>query len=548
VSLSLPKLPGLSGKGSPLGLFIDATTMKVVELNDKGSAVRAIGEIPLANGLVSAGEIQQPEVLSPLLKQLLASAGVAGRKVDIAVASPRIALRLLEVPEMPESEMKTSLAYQVGDLLPIPAAEMLVDYQPVGYLEGADGKRSRQILVIASHREQIRTYLQVAKDAGLTVRKIDSAPLALARSLRDLLAPYDPATGAAPVEGIVHIGPELTNVLVTAGGTTMFGRTLAGGADPQSLEPDADPTQLADRMFPLMEDIRNTLAFAISQVARERLSRVLLIADPQLEQVLVECLQATLGVPVQPVWVAHMADVRGVSGAESVDGTFSVPFALALNHLAPSGDHTPSLLPDEIRVEAKKRRETMLIGAGVAGVAGLLAAASVAHGGTVTKAKAEAVAAQKNESKERARLTSLTDVETSIAAAQIEKAAIVAQFAGSIDYLNMINDIADHLPPDVSIDALTLGKGDSLTLSLHGGSRGAAAATLDSFAKSPRFDDGWIDAVSWPVTAAPTQGDASTAGTAPGTAPGEGLTTFSLVLHVTPAAASGRAAEFEETK
>ena len=109
MSFSLPKLPGLSGKGSHLGLSIDSTSVKVAELNDKGTAVRAIGDVPLPVGAVTAGEIHQPDVVGQLVAQLLQSAGVTGRKVDLAVASPRIALRLLEVPEMPEAELQTSL-------------------------------------------------------------------------------------------------------------------------------------------------------------------------------------------------------------------------------------------------------------------------------------------------------------------------------------------------------------------------------------------------------------------------------------------------------
>ena len=547
MSFSLPKLPGLSGKGSHLGLSIDSTSVKVAELNDKGTAVRAIGDVPLPVGAVTAGEIHQPDVVGQLVAQLLQSAGVTGRKVDLAVASPRIALRLLEVPEMPEAELQTSLVYQVGDLLPIPAADMLVDYQPVGYLEGADGKRSRQILVIASHRDQIRSYLDVAKAAGLHVRTIDSAPLALARSLRELLAPYDPATGAAPVEGIVHIGPDVTNVVVTAGGTTMFGRTLAAGADPNTQEPGADPSVLADRMFPLMEDIRNTLAFAISQVARERLSRVLLVTDPQIEQVLVDCLQATLGVPVQPVWVAHLADVRGIAGADSIDGTFAVPFALALNHLSPGSEHTPSLLPGEIKADAKKRRETVLMGAGVAGVAGLLVVASLGHAGLVAKADSDAATAAKAQKRQETRLAGLQSVQEAITSTAAKKAVVVAQFNGNLDYLHLINDIADHLPPDVYIDGLTLGKATTLTLSMHGKTRGSASATLDSFAKSTRLAHPWIQTVSWAV-ATRTNADGSPVVVDPNApidpnAPVDA--TFSLQVEITPAAASGRPAEFE---
>ena len=139
-------------------------------------------------------------------------------------------------------------------------------------------------------------------------------------------------------------------------------------------------------------------------------------------------------------------------------------------------------------------------------------------------------------------------MQEAITTAEARKAAVVAQFAGSIDYLHLINDIADHLPPDVYIDGITLGKATTLSLSMHGKTRGSPAATLDSFAKSTRLVHPWIQSVTWSAAATTTNADGSPVVVDPNApidpdAPVDAV--FSLQVDITPAAASGRPAEFE---
>ena len=544
---SLTNRQARSSRSSAVGVSFDAGFVRIVELTDKGMTLRALGEAPLPASAIASGEIHSPEVVGKALAEAAAAAGISQRRVDIAVGGPRVALRLLEVPDMPEAELQSSLHFQVGDLLPIPAADTVIDYQPVGYLEGTDGKRTRQVLVIASHREQIRGYLEAARYAGLSVGTVDSAPLALARAMRDVLAPYDLTTGAAPVEGIVHIGPDITSVVVASGGTTLFGRTLGAGTAADGLDLDGDPVATADRLFPLMEDIRNTLAFAISQVARERLSRVLLIADAAIEPTLVECLQATIGVPVQPVWVTHLADARGTAGADAVDGSYAVAFALACNRLSPSDDHVPSLLPSEVRAEAKRRRELVLAGSGVAVVAASLTLVSLVHAGMVAKAHDDLSASQKQEQTLQTRASGLADVEATNQRVATQQVTLRTALGSAVDVPRLLNDIADHLPADAAVKGVTISP-TGVDLQMTGATKDSAANALEALSTSPRLKDLWIPGITFTDTGAAVDANATGSGTPDGATAAKSVVDFSIKATVTEAAATGRAAEFEVKK
>ncbi|MFC3851934.1 hypothetical protein ACFOSD_03495 [Salinispirillum marinum] len=86
-------------------------------------------------------------------------------------------IRLLDVPNVPEEEMKDALAFRVRDMISMPLEEAVVDtcLLPADAFKG----RERKAFAIVAHREPVERLVQQFGRAGLRLASIDVADMAL---------------------------------------------------------------------------------------------------------------------------------------------------------------------------------------------------------------------------------------------------------------------------------------------------------------------------------------------------------------------------------
>jgi type IV pilus assembly protein PilM len=238
--------------------------------------------------------------------------------VIIGVANQRVVVRLVDLPWMPPSELRKSLAFQAGDYLPIPVDQTELDFAVIGEHEATDGQRLLRVLLVAAHKEMLAGHLEAVRAAGLRPVGIDLNPIALLRSLGPV-AGFD--EGA---EALVDVGAHVTNMVVHDNGVLRFVRILLmGGEDVTStlartMELDRDTAEraklaasagdeagpkvgdlVAQRLAVFVEEVRGSLDFYQSQQDATPLARVVVSGGGSLLGPLVERLQAATGVPTE---------------------------------------------------------------------------------------------------------------------------------------------------------------------------------------------------------------------------------------------------------
>jgi len=536
---------------------------------------------------VVEGEIRDPTAVTAALKRLWTEGGFKRRDVVLGVSSQRAMVRQIEVPQMSPGEMRSALRYQIGELLPIPVEQAVVDFAVLGPgPTGGDGGATTRLLVVAAQQDIVKEAIAVVKRAGLRVRAVDPSPLALLRAV-----PPSPGGG---LEAVISLGAHLVVVGVRQGTTPRFLRTVTTGNEASrdgSMEP-ARAVQGGDgprralggggasgRLDPVVEEVRSSIEYFLSHNQGEHLERIVVTGGAALTEGLVDRIRVAGNVPVTlaavgPTFNAahlHLSEVQLKEA--SLRWTTAVGLALWRTGAGPA----PSLLPDEIRQRQQFQRAlagsavgvlVVALGLGVVSYSGAKTASNVQAAITADNSQAAALQVQID------KLQAVTRVRAEVAT---QRQLEVNALQGDIAWVSLVQRISTALPPGVTVTQLTLGRtppSTGATPAAPSGSTSGYVGTISLTGQTingPKSVSQVIDALSavrgigavWvPSTtkaagatgspSAPSAGTGSstsrvmTKGAAPsGTAGGAtdgGATSFSLDADITAAALSDRSA------
>lgn len=213
-----------------IGIDVGSTAVRVAEVaaGDVPVVVRA-AQVPLAPGLVEAGEVRQPEALAEALREVWSKSGVKSRQVFLGVGNQRVIVREVALPWLPEKELRDTLAFQVQEFIPMATDEAVLDYDPLGELDQG-GRRMQRILLVAAHKGMINALVDAALAAKLDPVGIDLTPFAVIRAVGAGDEGLDLDGGGD--EAIIDIGAQVTSICVHDRGITRFVRMLpSGGRD-----------------------------------------------------------------------------------------------------------------------------------------------------------------------------------------------------------------------------------------------------------------------------------------------------------------------------
>jgi type IV pilus assembly protein PilM len=144
----------------------------------------------------------------------------------MGVANQRVIVRQLELPWMEPAELRTSLAFQVQDFLPMAVDQAELDFFPLEQVTAEGGARTLRGLLVAAARETVLANVRCAERAGLSVSGVDLSSFAVLRAMgRQTSLEVD-------TEALIDIGARVTNIIVHSAGVPRFVRILLmGGQD-----------------------------------------------------------------------------------------------------------------------------------------------------------------------------------------------------------------------------------------------------------------------------------------------------------------------------
>ncbi len=317
-----------------IGLDIGSSAVRAVQLGQRRGGTLELtnyGEAALPPEAVVDGDVVQPAVVADALRKLWAQAGLRQRTVAVGLASQRVTVREIDLPDLPDTELAEAVRLQAQDQLPIPIGEALLDHVVVERYDVGDERRNVRVLLVAAERDMVDRLLDAVTGAKLRPALVDLDAFALVRSLATSSANGDHPLSAEDVELLVDIGATVTKIVLHRAGAPLFVRMvrLGGDAATRQLEKvldlsweeaerakietstsiaagaEVDPDDERARVLQsavqrVITEVRHSLDFFRSQHDDVEVRRVLLSGGGSLAPKLAAQLHEVLEVPVEP--------------------------------------------------------------------------------------------------------------------------------------------------------------------------------------------------------------------------------------------------------
>ncbi|WP_372727814.1 type IV pilus assembly protein PilM [Nocardioides sp.] len=350
-----------------VGLDIGSAEIRAVEAKCSGRSVSVhrSGSVALPPGAVEGGLVRDRAAVTEALRQLWSETKIANRSVRLGVSSGSVLVRQLELDWMPDADLRRSLRYQVGDLLPVAVEDANLDHVLLGDGEvpGENGQPRRvvRILLVATARTAVDDLVRCVQAAKLQTVAADLAAFALVRvaqrAARGGAAESEPEAvidiGVDKVSVAVHTrgrphfvrvvpgigGGLLTRALVEQTGCSWaeaeeFKRTPGVLETPDGRPIDRDGAVLVDGVRRMLDELRTTLDFHAQSDPETAPTRATLTGQGALMPGLVDRCAATLGIPVRLLDAGAALTPRGPGQADPAGPTLgqgmSVPLGLCL--------------------------------------------------------------------------------------------------------------------------------------------------------------------------------------------------------------------------
>ena len=311
----------LGGAGA-VGLDIGSSAVRAAHLTSgRGTAsLLAFGQVALPQGAVVDGEIRDSGPVSEAIAQLWKRAKIRSKKVTVGIANQSVVVRQVDLPFLEEKEFRSSLRFQAADYIPMSVEDAQLDFIVIDDYMSASQEHMMRVLLVAAATEMVDGFVTTAAAGGLDTSGVDLTPFAIARALSTSARGE---AGIAGSEAVIDVGAATTNILIHHNGEPRFVRILlVGGNDATSalseeLSVSYDEAEaikldltggvgqekartLMDKQVGiLVEEIRGSLDYYLSQEDSEPVSSILLTGGASLTVGLRERLEQTLKTQVQ---------------------------------------------------------------------------------------------------------------------------------------------------------------------------------------------------------------------------------------------------------
>jgi type IV pilus assembly protein PilM len=218
-----------SGNKQGIGVELTPERINVVELKKQGQSYKLVNFVSeeMPEDIMQDGQIANPAELADLLRSVMESNKIKGKRVATAISGRDVIARLISVPaELDEQELRDMVLNQEAGLyLPFPREEADVDYQKLGFFVDEDGIEKVQVLLVATRQDITDTYISTFKEAGLELDVLEISSFALIRTIRQQLQQFSSQEAVA----IADIEFDSTEISIVVDGVPQFSRTVPIG-------------------------------------------------------------------------------------------------------------------------------------------------------------------------------------------------------------------------------------------------------------------------------------------------------------------------------
>jgi type IV pilus assembly protein PilM len=212
----------LKGVGDFFALDIGTNAVRVVQLASNGSDSWNLvhyGYAPVDIQTTSASSKESERRLGEIIMTAVGQSGIKTKNVAIGLPSQKTFTTVIDVPMMPEAELRSTIKYQIDQYIPMAIDEAKVDWALLG--QSAHNPQQQEVLLASTANSYAEERLEFIEKLGLNVIAAEPDPIAMIRSLLP--------SGIQDGRLIIDVGELSTNLVITYGDSPRLVRTIPTG-------------------------------------------------------------------------------------------------------------------------------------------------------------------------------------------------------------------------------------------------------------------------------------------------------------------------------
>lgn len=170
---------------NPMGLDLSDSSIKLIQLRrEKHGDLSVLGyaDEDIPKGAIVGDKIADRKLLAEALRRAVSSPKFGkfeGSYVNASIPEAKSFVRVIQMPEMSESEMNEAVKWEAEAYIPVPVNQVYLDWLILDHTR--DGKMT--VLMTAAPKEYTDDFVSVIKSAGLFPLAFEIESQATARSL-----------------------------------------------------------------------------------------------------------------------------------------------------------------------------------------------------------------------------------------------------------------------------------------------------------------------------------------------------------------------------
>lgn len=213
-----------SGSQNTVGIDIGSHSIKVVQVvsSRSGYALQRAGSTPTPPDAVKSGVVEDRFAVSEAIRSLLVDLDIVNPMVVTALAGPTVVVRQVQLPAMPEHQLRKSIYWEARNYISFPVEDSMLEFQILG-THTTDGVPQMDVMLVAAPRELVDSRVETLEGAGVEPIAVELEPFALIRGAVEL------STGPAGMQdavALVDIGATFSHITIFANGEFALTRSV----------------------------------------------------------------------------------------------------------------------------------------------------------------------------------------------------------------------------------------------------------------------------------------------------------------------------------
>jgi type IV pilus assembly protein PilM len=212
----------LKSVGDFFALDIGTNAVRVVQLANNGQdnwTLTHFGYAPVDLKTTSASSKESERRLGEIIMTAVGQSGIKTKNVVIGLPSQKTFTTVIDVPNMPEAELKSTIKYQIDQYIPMAVDEAKVDWVLLG--QSAHNPQQQEVLLASTANSYAEERLEFVESLGLNVIAAEPDPIAMIRSLLP--------SGIQDARLLIDVGELSTDLVVTYNDAPRLVRTIPTG-------------------------------------------------------------------------------------------------------------------------------------------------------------------------------------------------------------------------------------------------------------------------------------------------------------------------------